>query len=263
MKIAYHAEPNPKSDATEQHIFDALVELGHDVFFVSREIPECDFVLFHKEIPDTKYKKVCWYFDKVWGDVRIEYIKNVLKNADVLFMTDETWAIHNPNPKIRILRQGVGKTHKGLKVATNAKIAFTGYLYTKRHQWAGDLYKRYGEAFQVFTGVFNDDLNNLCATVPIFIAPQEPSDDYYWSSRVYITMGSGGFMIHPRCKRLEEEYEDKKEIVFYDSYEDMLDKIDYYLTHEKEREKIRLAGWEKTKRCYTYKHRVKKLFELC
>jgi len=252
MKIAYYAKPNPRSDDTELHIKRAFEELGHEVEMGG---VEGDFVLFHKQIPSTTSKKVCWYFDKIKWREREEYIKEVLKKADYVFVTDETWAKENPHPKLRILRQGVGSPHKGLKVATTAKIVFTGELYGQRMDWAGAIGKRYGDDFQVYRNVFNDDLNNLCVSVPIFVAPKEPSDDYYWSSRVYITVGSGGFLIHPRLKGLEAEYTDD-EMAMYDTEEEMYEKIDYYLANPKEREKIRLKGWKKTKDNYTYKHRV-------
>lgn len=257
MRIAYYAKANPGSDKTEEHILKALVELGYDAYMaeIDTEI-EADVILFHKSLPKGKGLKVCWYFDKIYTDLRRQYIKKVLEEADFLFVSDETWARENPHPKVRILRQGVGDFSEGKRVVTNIQVAFTGSLYGTRYDWAAQLAKQYGDKFQIFTNTFNENLNNLCTSVPIFIAPIDPGDDYYWSSRVYITIGSGGFMIHPRFKRLEEEYVEDKEIVFYDSLEDLYKKIDYYLAHPVEREKIRLAGWEKTKNSYTYKHRI-------
>lgn len=257
MRFAYYGKRSEISDDTEGHIFKALVELGHDVEMVNMgDSCEADYILFHKNLPKGTGKRVCWYFDKVYTERRENYIQQILKYADYLFLTDETWAIAHPHPKIHILRQGAGLVHKGKKLDTTAKIAFTGSLYNGRFDWATQLSWKYGADFQIFTNTFNGDFNNLCASVPIFVAPPEPSDDHYWSSRVYLTLGAGGFIIHPRCSELEKEYQEGKEIVFYDNMENLYQKIDFYLQYPEQREKIRLAGWEKTKQNYTYKHRV-------
>lgn len=80
---------------------------------------------------------------------------------------------------------------------------------------------------------------------------------YYWSDRVYETLGRGGFMIHPYIKGMDEHFQDGEHLVFYQfgDFDDLKAKIDYYLTHDEEREKIRLAGHEHVKQNHTYKQR--------
>lgn len=80
---------------------------------------------------------------------------------------------------------------------------------------------------------------------------------YYWSDRVYETIGRGGFIIHPYIKGMEEHFEDKKHLVFYEfnNFEDLDSKIDYYLENATEREQIRKQGFEHVKENHTYKNR--------
>lgn len=80
---------------------------------------------------------------------------------------------------------------------------------------------------------------------------------YYWSDRVYETLGRGGFMIHPYIKGMEEEFQNKKHLVFYEygNFDQLKELIEYYLENEKEREEIRIAGHELVKNNYTYRHR--------
>ncbi len=80
---------------------------------------------------------------------------------------------------------------------------------------------------------------------------------WYWSDRVYETIGRGRFIIHPYIKGMEKHFEDKKHLVYYEfgRYSDLKEKIDYYLEHEDEREKIRLAGHEHVKKNHTYSNR--------
>lgn len=86
---------------------------------------------------------------------------------------------------------------------------------------------------------------------------------YYYSDRAFEVPGRGGFSLFPNIKGLEECYEDGKEIVLYEhgNFEDLKDKIDYYLVHDEEREAIRKAGFERTKRDHTYVERWKFILE--
>lgn len=80
---------------------------------------------------------------------------------------------------------------------------------------------------------------------------------YYFSDRLFETTGRGGFLIFPYIKGVEDQFEIDKEIVTYEfgNFKQLKEKIDYYIEHDDEREKIRLAGHERTKRDHTYRHR--------
>jgi len=80
---------------------------------------------------------------------------------------------------------------------------------------------------------------------------------YYTSDRLFESTGRGGFTIYPGIRGIEDTFVDKKEIVWYDhgNLGDLKEKIDYYLKHDEERESIRLAGHERTKKDHTYVNR--------
>lgn len=86
---------------------------------------------------------------------------------------------------------------------------------------------------------------------------------YYWSDRVYETLGRGGFMIHPYIKGMEDHFEDKKHLVFYQygDFDQLRELIDYYIEHDQEREVIRRAGHEHVKNNHTYKHRWQSILD--
>lgn len=86
---------------------------------------------------------------------------------------------------------------------------------------------------------------------------------YYFSDRVTEQPGRGAFQIFPHIKGVEDLYEDGKEIVLYKhgNLQDLKEKIDYYLAHPAEREQIRRAGFERTKRDHTYVQRWKTILE--
>lgn len=123
----------------------------------------------------------------------------------------------------------------------------------------------YGDKFKHFGGdglgvKRGQELNDLYAKTKVVVGDSLCINfDYphYWSDRVYETLGRGGFLIHPYIKGMEEHFEDGKHLVFYKfgDFEDLKAKIDYYLTHDDEREAIRIAGHEHVKKYHTYMHR--------
>jgi spore maturation protein CgeB len=71
---------------------------------------------------------------------------------------------------------------------------------------------------------------------------------------------SGGFYMVEYMEELEEFYEIGKEIVCYTDAHDLADKIKYYLRHDRERERIRKAGYERCLRDHTWQKRFAAAF---
>jgi SAM-dependent methyltransferase len=127
------------------------------------------------------------------------------------------------------------------------------------------LYDTYADKFTKFGNpqptIRNAELNQLYADSKVVVGDSVCvgfNHTYYWSDRVYETIGRGGFLIHPYIKGLEEEFTDGKTIVFYEygNFDQLKEKIDYYLEHDAEREKIRKAGQKFVKENCTYTHRL-------
>jgi len=60
---------------------------------------------------------------------------------------------------------------------------------------------------------------------------------------------------------LKEYYEIDKEIICYDTKEELLEKIRYYLTHPEEAESIRKAGYKRALKDHTWENRFNELFK--
>lgn len=69
----------------------------------------------------------------------------------------------------------------------------------------------------------------------------------------------GGFQLSFYVEGLEKFYEINKEIVIYESLEDMIEKIKYYLKHQDEREEIAYLGYKRTLSDHTMVKRLKDL----
>ena len=58
-------------------------------------------------------------------------------------------------------------------------------------------------------------------------------------------MGAGGFLMSNYQPELAQLFENGREMAMYESKEDLLDKVNYCLTHEEERKEIAYLGREK------------------
>lgn len=124
-------------------------------------------------------------------------------------------------------------------------------------------FKKYGHPQKT---VRNRELNQLYANAKVVVGDSLCKDfthTYYWSDRVYETIGRGGFIIHPYIKGMEEEFTDGENIVFYEfgDWDGLNKTIEYYRTHDKERKKIQKAGFEFVKKNATYHNRLKQMLD--
>lgn len=71
---------------------------------------------------------------------------------------------------------------------------------------------------------------------------------------------SGAFYMTGYQEELKEYYEIGKEIICYETKEDLLDKVRYYLKHQDEAETIRMAGHKRALKDHTWENRFKELF---
>ncbi len=79
--------------------------------------------------------------------------------------------------------------------------------------------------------------------------------------RIFDLMGCGGFVISNYQAEIPEHFVPDEDIVLYDSIPDLLNKIDYYLSHEEERIQIAKNGYDKVKAYHTYDIRLTQILE--
>ena len=71
---------------------------------------------------------------------------------------------------------------------------------------------------------------------------------------------AGGFLLTEYVPGIEKYFDIDKEIVCFRDTEEMIDKITYYLNHDKERRAIAQAGWKRATSEYTPFHMLSRLF---
>ena len=80
--------------------------------------------------------------------------------------------------------------------------------------------------------------------------------------RAFEIMGSGGFLMTNYQEDLLDFFEPGVDFAYYDSYEDLLGKVEYYLTHEEERQMVARNGYEKVKKYHTYRNRFDTMLKI-
>lgn len=138
-----------------------------------------------------------------------------------------------------------------------------------RPQLINWLERTYGSRFGHYGGdgrgvVRGEALNNLYASAKVVIGDTLSLNfDHpeYWSDRIYETTGRGGFIIHPFIEGLQNDFDIGNEIIDYKygDFDELKQKIDYYVANDDERNRIRLAGHERTKRDHTYTNRLQEV----
>jgi len=73
--------------------------------------------------------------------------------------------------------------------------------------------------------------------------------------------GCGGFLLTDYVSGLDEYYLPDKDIVCYNSLDELIEKINYYLVNDDLRKLIASQGWRTTLDRHTYVHRFKSIFE--
>ncbi|MBR1391535.1 MAG: glycosyltransferase [Lachnospiraceae bacterium] len=80
--------------------------------------------------------------------------------------------------------------------------------------------------------------------------------------RVIDILGAGGFLLTNYQSELADYFSYGETIMWYESPEDMMMKIDYYLKHDTEREQLALKGHERAEQIFTYERLLPEIFQI-
>jgi hypothetical protein len=128
------------------------------------------------------------------------------------------------------------------------------------------LREQYGYGFKQWGSgetIRGDELNNLYASAKVIVGDSLYSPNY-WSDRLPETLGRGGFLIFPKIDGIEKHFEYYKHFIPYNygDWDSLKEIIDYYISHDDEREAIRIAGHEWVKQNHTYINRALEIIKV-
>ena len=160
---------------------------------------------------------------------------------------------------------GIGAMHKKReaflkKVIRQHDLKIWGYGYTSHKKWKA-VAKQVQQKF-VFNKAFQGEawgkemfkiLNESQITLNFH---GDIATGYAVNMRLFEATGAGTLLITENTENINQFFEVGKEVVVYNSTEDAIDKINYYLSHPEKAEKIALAGQKKTLAKYNYKNMI-------
>ena len=80
--------------------------------------------------------------------------------------------------------------------------------------------------------------------------------------RVLDIMGCGGFVLTNYQPEIEDLFEIGKEIEVFHNVDELIEKCNYYLTHERERLTIAMNGYKKIRDAFSYPNQLQKMISL-
>jgi len=288
LKIIYLARHNnPFSNDDEGGIAGSLRELGHEVQCIDEQHIQLldrprvtgDFILFHhcksfSFLQRNPIPKVFWCFDRIYWDSpklatrnaqRVEWVNKATEISQLGFCTDGDWVQQDKTGKLVWLMQGFNQylpRVKNLNTNSNKILFIGGGRDYGRDEFVSEMRQRYGDRFvHIPKGAYKERLVSLIEDSAIVVAPPSPVTDRYWSNRLYVIMGIGGFLLHPRTQGITDDFDqDYGDITFYDSTSDLHEWIEYYTTKAVyEREEFRVKGQAQVLAHHTYKDRCQTL----
>lgn len=228
-----------------------------------------------RDIKDLGIPYVAYHLDLFFGLDREDYVTSdpYFRECDYFFSTDgghdDRWAElginHHWLPPGVFHEEAYDGTPRDVY---RADIAFVGSwkAYAHAEHWAvresmlRALYRRYRRRFKMFPmgkAVRGTDLTDLYASVKVVVGDSclAGKINGYWSDRVPETMGRGGFLIHPYVPGIVVTHPHLVDFKPGD-WSELIERIDYYLANEYEREHLRKLQAEDTRNKHTYFHRM-------
>lgn len=274
-----------------------LDEINHEMV-TKVESSRADLVLFigkswlqDKSVRDIKKLKVLWYFDALFDNG----ITRLGRLIDYTFLTagGRINRYNQLGTRSHHLMQGVDPQYHQRTDQTDPRyecdVAFIGTPYRNRLTFMDQLLDS-GIRLKVFghprsSGnlgqsdcawsqlkdpavyqqryIWEQDFSVLCNTAPIILGKELVNDLADWFSvRVFLTLGCGGFLITEYTPGMERYFNNGEHLVWYHSDAECLDLIQHYLQRPGERERIRTAGHRWVHERYGYEARIKEMLRV-
>jgi len=185
----------------------------------------------------------------VGTDLEVFYPREIPKEYDVVFM------VNNSDDH----REATGQGYMGRRELIDA-IAAKGlhlHLFGRGWEYLLDVPTVYLHPF-----VNGNEFAEACSAAKITLG--------YNTNRVYMytswrrplnSMACGAFHLTRYFPGLEEVFENGKHLVWFDSIAEAIELIEYYLTHDDEREQIAQTGRQEVIAHHTWDHRIAQMFE--
>lgn len=259
----------------EEPLIAIANQYSADYLLISKS-PDVQAVSLRRIRNHTQMKIIMWTFDWMQHPENWKWFEPMAKESDVVFCTDGSDADgfyqKNGIPRVELHQGCVPGLHDlpygataghplsfGLSVY-GVDLAFIGSGYSQRRiQLFSELarypgFQKWGEPGPQLWG---REFSAAAHLSKIVIGDNFVNDvPGYWSDRVYLTLGCGGFFLTAYVPGLEKEFENHRHLVWWTDFKDLHKQIEYYLPRENERRAIALEGFRRVHIEHTYDRRI-------
>ena len=174
-------------------------------------------------------------------------------NEDCAVSQDYVYAEYCVNREITSRERLEYLIEIGKKFSLDKEIALDLYTMNEELHISGIYNHGFVDPYKIAPFVYNKAKVNLNITLRSIHAGIP--------LRVFEILGSGGFLLSNYQADFSDCFTEAEDYVYYENKKDMIDKIEYYLSHDKERRDIAANGLRKTLKNHTYEHRLKLMLE--
>ncbi|MDP2921155.1 MAG: glycosyltransferase [Candidatus Omnitrophota bacterium] len=209
-------------------------------------------------------KVIYWFCDP--EHPKKEDLSNVI---DAMFLTnrgqlDEYKAAYNLK-RVYYMPQGYGPyaQHRlGMKEIYD--IGFSGAISNEPlHKTRRELIEAMKSRYQL--KISNNIRNNIAefySQSKMVFGVSDFDHELYTSNRFFVALGCGACYVTKKFKGIELLAENKKHVLWFETKEELFDILDYYISHDAERSKIREAAERLGIEKHTYDIRVKNVLDI-
>ena len=206
------------------------------------------FVFEKSDIKLLKENNFDAYFLPLCADERFFYPQEKEKDIDILFIG----AMYND--RLKLFR-------KLIKRFPEANIKIYGY-YINRVEYIKKFVYKYTNRYRNFYGVVTpEEAGNLYSRSKICLNMHNWQSKTGANPRTFEILAANAFEIVDYNPYIQEILKDG--VVFYQSEDELFQRIEYYLTHDTERESIAAKGYEYTKEKHMFSQRIDELVAEC
>ncbi|MEA1973875.1 MAG: glycosyltransferase [Candidatus Cloacimonadota bacterium] len=285
----------------QQQLSEKLIELLSNLFWIELQNYNPDLVVFNAQSPITvkllkslKKNKISTAFWFVEDFRRFPYWKTIAPNVD-FFFTIQKDEFYEKLKKAKVdfyeyLPMAAANIHQKLeitkidKIKYGSDVSFMGAGFLNRHNLFSKLrsynLKIWGNGWENNPKLAENIQNNgervsVEETIKIYNSSKininlhssmgdslfDEHKDFI-NPRTFEIAACGGFQIVDRRSIIDEIFVEDKDIVCFDSVAELREKIDYYLSHGNERERIAQAGQKKVLENHTYEIRINNMMDI-
>ncbi len=199
-------------------------------------------------------RDICRYFDLCWTSTEDALKKYCVEGGLPLYLPE------GANPDV----------HRPYDEGKTIDVSFVGQCYGKRPHIIQKLRER-GIGVEAFGAgwprgaLTHEEMVRLYSRSRInlgFGSVDGHGDTFCLKGRDFEIPMSGGFYLTEYHDELKLAYEPGKEIATYNDFDDLVEKIEYFLANPDKREEIRRRGFERARRDHSWEKRFERVFAL-